>query len=300
MIENDKNIDELFLEINKENLLKEKGNSLYKEYLKAVSDKDYTSELIKEVDSKIDNILGQLYIDKSIINNEMVSPKINQEDKTITIVISCYRKFNIVDTVKSCINQSRPPELILVSLLDSHSVSLKDELESLSPIVECFIVDRKGISSDRNFLVDKVKTTHTLNLDAGDCLEPDFIDKDLAQEADVVTHSYLNNGNKIQLKNVFKFQPTITINTEFFKELGKWNEDFNIGGEEFDLYLRLLKKGKIINIPGGVIFDGLSKGMRDVSINNKFYWKAFSKDYKLHINTLIPELKEMWESIKSY
>ena len=70
-----------------------------------------------------------------------------------------------------------------------------------------------------------------------------------------------------------------------------------IAGEDFDFYLRVIKKGKIINIRGGVVSVELLGGMREASLINKFYWKIFSKNYGLPVSTEIPELKEMWESI---
>ena len=294
--ESDK-ISEIFIKLNLKKLLEYNGtNDLFKHFLMSitfVSEKNaqlYHCQDIDYIDSKVEEVKKKLFSCDLEINNKMITPII--KNKTYTVLIPCFRKSNIEDTILSCINQTLVPNKIYVSLLDKDSYLMKDKLEGLSDKVKCFCSKRQGVASDRNFLVDKVETTHFINLDAGDKLKENFIERDNEIDADIIIHNYTEKTPKIKYASCF--QPTITVNTEYFKNIGKWDEDFNIGGEETNLFLRMINCGKIVIRPGGVLFSNREIGMFSVSQMNKCYWKLFSKDYNIPLDIKIKELENFW------
>lgn len=98
------------------------------------------------------------------------------DDRT-AVLMPCFGKAAYVtDAVQSCLSQTQRPDEIVVLLMDSRSISLKESLESLDPSVKCHESGRLDAVQARELLLSLTEADWILFLDADDLLCRGFIE----------------------------------------------------------------------------------------------------------------------------
>lgn len=174
-----------------------------------------------------------------------------EKSKDISILIPCYKKAEyILETVKSCINQSLMPYQIIVLLMDAESKALKQELENLSDKVFCVSCKKENCVVARNHLVELCQTEYFSFLDADDTLPSNYLEAIYNAEGSIVfvpSYTYDKLDNIFNCKTVWECcsftNITGLLNKEVYKEIGL-NEKYCLGGEDSDFKLRLFSQGK--------------------------------------------------------
>lgn len=177
------------------------------------------------------------------------------EGEKVDVLIPCYGKAAYVkEAVQSCIDQTRRPDAIRVLLMDSESIAMKEELESLSELVICEESGQLNASAARMRMADGTDAEWIVFLDADDFLEENFIEVTGGIECAVCYPqiSILEDG----VADDFRHNPvlpdshpacalcqnlTALMRREVFTDMGL-DESLASGGEDLDFLLRLLKE----------------------------------------------------------
>lgn len=180
-------------------------------------------------------------------------------NKTISIIIPCYGQSKyLIECVESCLNQSVSPNEIVILLMDEDSKNMRTEIESKSPIIRCFELDRLDLSSARNFCVDQTTSDFFIPLDADDKLPKNFLEKVSEHDADVVYVGSRYFGSiqgtwpdpideEVDWIKLTTFRRnslvcTALIRKESFYSSGRYNQDL-WAYEDMDLWIRMYRDG---------------------------------------------------------
>jgi len=180
-------------------------------------------------------------------------------DETISIIIPCYLQAEFIEeAINSILNQTILPKQVLILLMDEKSWALRATLESMSPLVRCYITDRQYLPAARNFLIKQVETPYVIPLDADDMLLPNFIYQVTRMlPADVVYVGSRTFGDFEEiwdcpatveldwLKEDNCIPNTALIKVDAWRSVGGYNEMFTFGYEDWEFWLHLLKYGKV-------------------------------------------------------
>lgn len=183
-----------------------------------------------------------------------------EKSKDISVLIPCYGKSKYIkETVKSCLNQTMLPSNIIVLLMDDLSIAMKDDVESMSPLVKCIVHDQLNASAARTVLVNEYcPTDWFIFLDADDTLENNYIyecyntpgsfifarhfDMDEDGTIDYDIHDIPLNKKGHSSACLFN-NLTSLMHKEVFNSIGL-DENLSKGGEDFDFMVRLLEQKK--------------------------------------------------------
>ncbi len=237
----------------------------------------------------IRKILKTLNFDKEINNVFSKSCVFNGVD----VLIPCYKHSNfIIETVKSCLNQSVEPNNIIVLLMDDESKKLKQNLVELDSSIICIDSDRKFPSEARNYLFTFSKSSHIIFLDADDKFEDFYIIENLCSFYlyDIVMPEWEDCINPNIYNVLFNSQTTSLIKREYF-ENNKFDENLINGCEDTEFFLRSFLNGASIKY---------STAKFKKSFNNCASYTTFEKygSYDLlykHRKTFLPILKEIYK-----
>lgn len=185
--------------------------------------------------------------------------EIKENDK-IDILIPCYGQSKyIITCIKSCLNQTKKPNCIIVLLMDTYSQMIASEIKSLDPsCVHCISSDRMNTSAARNYLASISTAQWIVFLDADDTLQPNFIDvlsqKPCAVAFPSCVNKNINSPDSDRYVNIGHLSTdyswkaicnnfTCLIRKSVFEEL-KFKEEYWDGGEDTDLIIRLHQSRK--------------------------------------------------------
>ncbi|MGZ0017457.1 glycosyltransferase [Yeosuana sp. AK3] len=190
-------------------------------------------------------------------NNILVKP-------LISIIIPCFNDAQFVEqAVDSALNQTYSnKEIIIVD--DGSNAETKSVLKELeSKISKLVTQENKGQSTARNVGITEAKGNYILVLDSDDFFDPTFCEKAiqvfLQNKAVKIVTSFVTRMYKN--KKVDIFEPSggdikqfiinngVTGSCMFlkadFKRVGGYDESMRKGFEDWEFYIRLLKKGGI-------------------------------------------------------
>lgn len=101
--------------------------------------------------------------------------KYTDTDK-IAVLIPCWNKAAyIYTTLLAVTEQTLQPDEVIILLMDDESISMKDKLEALSPIVKCVVHERLNVSAARNYLATLTDANWLCYIDADDIITPDYL-----------------------------------------------------------------------------------------------------------------------------
>lgn len=190
-------------------------------------------------------------------------------DYGVTVAIPCYAQADtLIRAVESAVNQTVPPDLVLVIDDGTPDTTVLDALDRFSALTSVSVGYRKitnrGLAAARNTALMHTRTFAFLPLDADDWLDPTYIEKTLPllQEADVVLtgiqeHGPSRNGAYMPgydrpftdvtadliLNDYNRFYYCSLFRTDVLKMVGGYNVRMNEGLEDADLWVDLLKRG---------------------------------------------------------
>ena len=175
-------------------------------------------------------------------------------DGNVTILIPCYKKANfIINTVKSCVQQTFQNVKTIILLMDEESQKLSQILESMGN-VQCVNSERLIVTKARKKLVDMCSTDWFIFLDADDELDPKFIEILSKKKGairfsgcrfyhDSLTKPVLSNLHKDNISNIIAYNNTALMHKDVFYDIG-YDDSLAAGGEDTDFLLRLICKRK--------------------------------------------------------
>lgn len=123
----------------------------------------------------IDSILAYIYMPTgTCIYGDKYKYK---EGQKLTVLISCYGKARYIrNTVSSVLANTLLPDKIIILLMDKDSIALKNELSTMSSIVDCREHERLHVEEARNYLATLADSEWLMFLDADDQLYPDYFE----------------------------------------------------------------------------------------------------------------------------
>ncbi len=188
------------------------------------------------------------------------------KSKTITVVITCYNYGRyLAECIDSVQNQTYPATHIVV--VDDASTDNTKELAKGYNLAYLRNEQNKGVSYSRNRGIKIYPSDYIVCVDADDKLQPDYLEKCLLHTKDwdvvstwcqmfdaekrllkfdeqVVNHAMLRNKNYIHTSAMFPYR--------LFQNYGGFDEDMQLGYEDWELWRRYAMHGAkiyIINEP---------------------------------------------------
>lgn len=180
--------------------------------------------------------------------------------KKISVIIPCYMQADYVcDAVLSVIEQTVPPEEILVLTMDEKSNEklrqLTNYLKLPPDYLRWFTSPKQYVPAARNYLINQAVGDYFIPLDADDYLESNFIEEVSKIDADIVytdaqefgiSNKKLCIDRKASLEKL-RYQNCIhccsLVKRESFEKTGKYNETLIHGLEDYELWLNMHKHG---------------------------------------------------------
>ena len=190
--------------------------SSLKEALKSISEEDKNIFLLK------------MFYEYYVFDKNIVGTNDNHTD-SISVLIPCYKQYQYIqEAIDSVLAETMLPKEIIVFLMDEESYKLKEKLESLSPLVKCYIKEIMNVSKARNELVKVCNCDWLIFLDADDTIENNFIETMYNSEGDVVCcchdefssiyYGYISAFEKLSIPWRLTENPTALFNKKIFKE----------------------------------------------------------------------------------
>lgn len=228
------------------------------------------------------------------MNKSSAALKAKNTLASLDIVIPTYNDSHLLERcLDSILNQSIAPNFIFV--IDDGSTN--NEAEKVSKLkkfsnltIKFHKIKNGGPSRARNFGFSQSTSKHILFLDADDCLEAgaiesynekisllrntsfgifgriEFNDKNCRRSTPQIYFNKIDK-NQIGRKNLFEVHiSSIMFVRSFFEDVNGFNESLT-HNEDFDLILRLMKRGEFESLPNIT----LRKNFRDGSQSNKDY-----------------------------
>lgn len=230
---------------------------------------------------------------------------------SIDILIPCFNKeSSIKKTVTSALLQKRKPSKIIILLMDTYSQLLKEELEGLSPLVECICHGRMNTSAARNYLASISKAEWVIFLDADDSLDFYFIEEVTKKPCAVcfpkMYYRDINNnlfdasytGSMLCEEhpwNAIIQNFTCLIRREILKDI-HFDESIWAGGEDTDFIVQLFKKRKYYmyhNRNTYYIYERrLTK--EGLMVQSKLFYEHQKKMYYKNREWIANEVRKSW------
>jgi len=212
----------------------------------------------------------------------------------VTVLIPCSDSRYLADCLKSIRNQSILPSCVLIVLNGDALRLSSSEVEEYKSILPCksvfYFLEEKGIVSALNFGLSKISTTFVARLDADDVMPVDRIENQiefLYSNVDVVAVGgqvldfqtgelripYPQNHVEI-FDSLFRFcslpHPGTTMRMQSMKEVKFYSHEFEYV-EDWDLWIRLSRIGKLANLGSNVLQYRLHPGQISNSASAKSY-----------------------------
>jgi glycosyltransferase involved in cell wall biosynthesis len=188
----------------------------------------------------------------------------------ISILVPCYNQgIYLKETIQSALASSyRPIEILIINDGSSdNSLALALELESQHPEVRVLDQANAGVTKARNAGIAAAQGEYLLPLDGDDLISPAYIEQGLAilatrPEVKVVycqAEKFSNSGRKPWKLKPFSLQQLAKDNMIFVSALfrkadaeavGGFSEDMQLGREDWEFWIKLLKNGgEVVQLP---------------------------------------------------
>ncbi|WP_369753184.1 glycosyltransferase [Flavobacterium sp. WC2409] len=225
----------------------------------------------------------------------------NKSFPLLSIVIPCYNDAQYIEqSVLSALNQTYPcKEVIVVD--DGSNAETKTILKKLQPkITKLITQENQGQSTARNNGISYAKGEYILNLDSDDFFEITFCEKAIHkfeedEEIAIVTCN-VNRFNKSGPIDIFypdgglinNFLLTnCAMGSAMFKKsdwqaASRYDENMRKGFEDWEFYIRLVKKGKTAYVIPELLFNYRLKENSTTTKANKIKWELLEYIYIKH------------------
>ena len=188
----------------------------------------------------------------------------------ISILVPCYNQgIYLKETIQSALASSyRPLEILIINDGSTdNSLQLAQELETQHPEVRVLDQANAGVTKARNAGIAATQGEYLLPLDGDDLISPDYILQGLAilatrPEVKVVycqAEKFSNSGRKPWKLKPFSLQQLAKDNMIFVSALfrkvdaeavGGFSEDMQLGREDWEFWIKLLKNGgEVVQLP---------------------------------------------------
>jgi glycosyltransferase involved in cell wall biosynthesis len=204
------------------------------------------------------------------------------QDIQTTVVIPCYRQAHWVnDAVTSVMEQTVPCEVIVVD--DGSDDDVLDAVcEWIGHIHFKYVrKENGGLSSARNYGISLAETKYVLTLDADDKILPNFVEKCLEADDDIVSTAQQEFGDSDKL---WDWQPEHPRHADFlsdnqinccslqlkeiWEEVGGYDETMKVGYEDWFYWMKATKLGYGVTVIKDPLFLYRKHGRS--MVNNAF------------------------------
>ena len=239
----------------------------------------------------------------------------------ISIVIPCYNDAQYIEqSVNSALNQTYlNKEVIVVD--DGSNAETKAVLKNLEPkITKLITQENQGQSTARNVGIKEAKGDYILVLDSDDYFEPSFCEK----AVDVFFNNFEVKLVTCQANLIFEdghitvYKPgggTIdsflfvsqALGSSMFKKpdwglVGGYDEKMKSGWEDWEFYIRLLKKGGVAHVLAEPLFNYRKRINSTTTVANSVKYELLEyvifKHQKLYIQNFDKTLKYLLKITK--
>lgn len=188
----------------------------------------------------------------------------------ISVIVPCYNQgIYLKETIQSALASSyRPIEILIINDGSTdHSLEIAKELEAQYPEVRVLDQVNAGVTKARNAGIAAAHGEYLLPLDGDDLISPDYIKQGLAilttrPEVKVVycqAEKFSDSGRKPWKLKPFSLQQLAKDNMIFVSALfrkadalavGGFSEDMQLGREDWEFWIKLLKNGgEVVQLP---------------------------------------------------
>lgn len=183
-----------------------------------------------------------------ILSNYQIDLSVKDITSDISVCIPCYNHANhIVGCVKSFLPDIEYLREIVVLLMDDASIAKTDELLALSTKVRVIKSEKKFPASARNMLIDQSIGDWVFFIDADDYIAEKTIQNHFIGESGPVrllAHPDVNWVTQTSplMDKMFITNSSGCYHRSVFTTVGKYDTDFDLGCEDFDLIIRCIQK----------------------------------------------------------
>lgn len=225
------------------------------------------------------------------------------EKNLVSIIIPCYNQGKFIDeAIKSVLSSTYQNIEIIVVNDGSNDVYTNDLLKSNNwKNTTIYTISNKGVSNARNFGISKSKGEYLLLLDADDKISIEYIYKaveilDIKSDVKVVCCDVALFGiKKGRLKlpqpsiEMLICQNTMVVTSLFrrsdFNLCGGFNDNMNLGFEDWDFWLTLLENGgNIFKLDYLGFYYRIQRRSRNGSIDIEQFKKLRRQIYENHLS----------------
>ncbi len=188
----------------------------------------------------------------------------------ISVIVPCYNQgIYLKETIQSALASSyRPIEILIINDGSTdHSLEIAKELEAQYPEVRVLDQLNAGVTKARNVGIAAAQGEYLLPLDGDDLISASYIEKGLAilstrPEVKVVycqAEKFSDSGRKPWKLKPFSLQQLAKDNMIFVSALfrkadalavGGFSEDMQLGREDWEFWIKLLKNGgEVVQLP---------------------------------------------------
>ena len=188
----------------------------------------------------------------------------------ISVIVPCYNQgIYLKETIQSALASTyRPLEIIIINDGSTDdSLELARVLEAQHPEVQVLNQANAGVTKARNMGIAKAQGEYILPLDGDDLISATYIEKGIAvlsmrPEVKVVycqAEKFSDSGRKPWKLKPFSLQQLAKDNMIFVSalfrkadalEVGGFSEDMQLGREDWEFWIKLLKNGgEVVQLP---------------------------------------------------
>jgi len=188
----------------------------------------------------------------------------------ISVIVPCYNQgIYLKETIQSALASTyRPLEIIIINDGSTdNSLELARVLEAQHPEVRVLNQANAGVTKARNMGIAKAQGEYILPLDGDDLISATYIEKGIAvlsmrPEVKVVycqAEKFSDSGRKPWKLKPFSLQQLAKDNMIFVSalfrkadalEVGGFSEDMQLGREDWEFWIKLLKNGgEVVQLP---------------------------------------------------
>jgi glycosyltransferase involved in cell wall biosynthesis len=188
----------------------------------------------------------------------------------ISVIVPCYNQgIYLKETIQSALASTyRPLEILIINDGSTdHSLEIAKELEAQYPEVRVLDQANAGVTKARNVGIAAAQGEYILPLDGDDLISVTYIEKGMAiltarPEVKVVycqAEKFSDSGRKPWKLKPFSLQQLAKDNMIFVSALfrkadalavGGFSEDMQLGREDWEFWIKLLKNGgEVVQLP---------------------------------------------------
>ena len=222
----------------------------------------------------------------------------------VSVIIPCYNQERYISECLDSLNMQTFKDFEAI-IIDDGSTDNSAQIVRLDtdkyPNFSMISQQNKGVVSARNFSIAHAKGEYIFPLDADDIIAPTALEKLVAAikagKGDIITSRVEMFGKKtgeLKLKYPNKYnlsKNNCLVNSSLFRKAdfeksGGYDSEFNLGLEDYDLWLNMVlnQKLKIYRIPEILFFYRIkniteSRNLQQIQLHNNILLKKLKRKY---------------------